>query len=179
MLASQDDGQIVADLENVMGLLATSPKLYADTDRVAVLGFCMGGRISWLAGVNLGLRRAVRGVVAYHGGNVWKALPEAAGGEEARPGPGDRLETLGCPVLGHFGGEDKNPSPADMEKLKENAEKVGAKVEFHVYEGAKHGFSCRDSSNYLESAAKLSWTRTLEFLSRTIAHHPGRRHSDL
>lgn len=174
MLASQDDGLIMADLERVMGLLATSPKLYADTERVAVLGFCMGGRIAWLAGVNAALGRAVRGVVAYHGGNVWKALPEAAAtGGEARLGPGDQLDKLGCPVLGHFGSEDKNPSPADMKKLKEKAGAAGKDVEFHVYEGAMHGFSCRDSSNYKESAATESWRRTVDFLSRTIAFHPG------
>jgi len=179
MLASQDDGQIAADLEGVLELLAASVGLHADTERVVVLGFCMGGRISWLAGVSPVLRRAVRGIVAYHGGNVWKALPPPAEGEAPRPGPGDQLAALGCPALGHFGGEDKNPSPADMERLKEQAERAGKDVEFHLYEGAKHGFSCRDSANYLELAARQSWTRTLAFLSRTIARPGAAQRTDL
>jgi len=168
MLGSQRDADIVADLEATLGLLAANRSLYADTQRVGVLGFCMGGRIAWLAAVNAGLSRAVRAAVAYHGGNVWKAYPEAPGAE----GPGQQLAALACPVLGLFGGLDANPSPEDMAKLQESAGAAGKQVEFHVYPGAKHGFSCRDSANYMAEAAEASWARTVEFLSRTLARAP-------
>jgi len=60
---------------------------------------------------------------------------------------------------------DKNPSPADMARLKELA---GDKLKTKVYPGADHGFACRDSAKYVEDAATEAWTETLSFLKDTL-----------
>lgn len=162
MLASLKDAEVITDLKSTLELL-TDPPLMADVKRVAVLGFCMGGRIAWLAGVTQALAPSVRAVVAYHGGNLWKANPPDSG-----VAPADHLAALSCPVLGHFGGEDANPSPEDMRRLQEGASAAGKPVEFYSYAGAKHGFSCRDSANYLASAAEEAWPRTVAFLAKSL-----------
>eukprot|EP00429_Kryptoperidinium_foliaceum_P054939 CAMPEP_0176092928 /NCGR_PEP_ID=MMETSP0120_2-20121206/46560_1 /TAXON_ID=160619 /ORGANISM="Kryptoperidinium foliaceum, Strain CCMP 1326" /LENGTH=176 /DNA_ID=CAMNT_0017426853 /DNA_START=12 /DNA_END=539 /DNA_ORIENTATION=+ len=69
MTGSLRDSEIIADLESTLVFLAAS-SLYSDMRRIAVLGFCMGGRIAWLAGTDPGLSRAVRAIVSYHGGNL-------------------------------------------------------------------------------------------------------------
>lgn len=158
LLGSLRDEQLLADLNATISILERDKE--ADSSRVAVLGFCMGGRIAWLAAVEESFREKVHAAVAYHGGNVFKGV-----GEGALP-PSERIqEGLHCPVLGHFGAEDTNPSEADMKRLEGLA---GDRLVTLVYEGAKHGFSCEDSSNYVKDAATRAFSSTLTFLERAM-----------
>merc|ERR1712071_446806 len=109
------------------------------------------------------LSEHVKGAVAYHGGNLWKTLPAGA---DTHTAPGDNLEALSCPVLGHFGELDQNPSQADMARLQQAGKTLGKDMEFYTYEGAKHGFSCKDSSFYHHAASEEAWPRTSAFLER-------------
>merc|ERR1712232_721879 len=122
----------------------------------------MGGRIAWLAAVSREFAGRIRGAVPYHGGNVFKTWPpDTPGGA-----PGDHLADLHCPVLGHFGDQDLNPSLKDRDKLMELSQVSGQDIQFHTYEGANHGFSCNDSSNYVKEAAETAWPRTLSFFAQ-------------
>merc|ERR1712032_728187 len=124
----------------------------------------MGGRIAWLSAVEANFKGKVHAAVAYHGGNVFKGLGPGA------VAPAERIPIgLHCQVLGHFGGVDKNPSPADMQKLKELA---GKKLQAKVYPDADHGFSCKDSAKYLEAAATEAWRETLIFLHALLTLKP-------
>merc|ERR1711972_698970 len=105
----------------------------ADPSRMGIVGFCMGGRIAWLAAVTKKFSGFFRGAVAYHGGNVFKTWP--AGGPAVKA-PASKLETLICPVLGHFGDDDQNPSYEDMLKLRELSSRSSQDVVFHTYAGA-------------------------------------------
>eukprot|EP00440_Ansanella_granifera_P053947 gb/GFBE01058484.1/.p1 GENE.gb/GFBE01058484.1/~~gb/GFBE01058484.1/.p1 ORF type:complete len:130 (+),score=37.89 gb/GFBE01058484.1/:1-390(+) len=124
----------------------------------------MGGRIAWLAAVEESLKGRIHAAVPYHGGNVFKGW-----GDGAEP-PSERIRNhLSVPVMGHFGALDQNPSPEDMNKLMKLA---GDKLRAVVHENAKHGFACKDSSNYLEAGAKKSWEATLQFLDTTLKKAP-------
>jgi len=161
-LKSQKDAELLEDLQGAVEYAkVASPKRSA---RIAVVGFCMGGRISWLAATAKALSEDVKGVVAYHGGNIFKAYPENAG-----TAPGDNLKDLSCPVLGHFAGLDQNPSPADQERLYQEGKALGKQMEFYTYDGVKHGFSCKDSSAYDHEAAEEAWPRTTAFLKQVLA----------
>jgi len=84
------------------------------------------------------------------------------------PSPFDRTREIHCPIQGHFGAEDKNPSPEDMRKLDAELARWGKAHEFHTYAGAAHAFVNTGSKNYRPHAAALSWAKAMEFFSRHL-----------
>ncbi|RPH65295.1 MAG: dienelactone hydrolase family protein [Burkholderiales bacterium] len=110
--------------------------------RVAVVGYCWGGTVAWLAAARLD---GLACVVPYYGGG----MANYAG------------ESPKCPVLCHFGEQDKSPSPSQARALLA----AHPKVEAHFYD-AGHGFNCDQRGSYNAEAAKLARTRTLAFLAR-------------
>ena len=126
---------------------------------LGIIGFCMGGRVVYLmAAANPNLSAAV----AYYGGNI--LVPWGDG-----PSPFDRTGEIRCPILGHFGEDDKNPSPEDMRKLDAELSKYGKAHEFHSYPATGHGFMNKRSESYRSHADEASWPRTLEFFGRYLA----------
>ena len=81
------------------------------------------------------------------------------------PSPFDRTREINCPIQGHFGADDKNPSPEDMRKLDAELTKFSKAHEFHTYAGAAHAFVNTGSANYRPHAAALSWPKAMEFFA--------------
>jgi carboxymethylenebutenolidase len=130
-----------------------------DADRLGIIGFCMGGRIVFLmAAVNPSFKAAV----SYYGGGTMR--PWGNG-----PSPFERIGQIHCPIQGHFGADDKNPSPEDMRKLDAELNKHGKVHEFHSYAGAGHGFMNTRQPGYRAHADQASWPRTLDFLGRHLS----------
>jgi carboxymethylenebutenolidase len=71
-----------------------------------------------------------------------------------------------CPVMYHYGDQDKSIPPADVEATRQVVQ--GASV-LYVYEGAGHGFNCDQRESFNPQAAALARSRTLEFLGRYVA----------
>lgn len=113
--------------------------------RVGIVGFCWGGTVVHVAASRLPLHAAV----SYYGTAVAKMLDEAPQ----------------CPILYHFGARDRSIPPEDIERIRA-AVPEGV---FHVYEGADHGFDCRDRAAYSEDAAAVAFDRSLEFLRTHLA----------
>jgi carboxymethylenebutenolidase len=129
-----------------------------DAERLGIIGFCMGGRVSYLmAAANPYLKAAV----AYYGGNIM--VPWGDG-----PAPFDRTAEIHCPLLGLFGEDDANPSPADMRKLDAELTKHGKVHEFHSYPGAGHAFMNRRGERYRADADRDSWPKTLAFFAKHL-----------
>jgi carboxymethylenebutenolidase len=112
--------------------------------RTGVVGYCWGGMLAYLAACELPLAAAV----VYYG--------RAAEHLERKPR---------CPVMYHFGSEDKSIPLADAERVR--AAQPAAPV--YVYQGAAHGFNCEQRASYDAEAASLARTRTLDFFSRYVA----------
>jgi carboxymethylenebutenolidase len=70
--------------------------------------------------------------------------------------------------MGHFGEDDKNPSPADMRKLDTEMTRHGKVHEFHSYANAAHAFANFGSAAYREHAATASWPRTFGFFAKHL-----------
>ena len=150
------DATVIEDVNAAAGFLR-GPK-QVDGRRLGIVGFCMGGRVVYLmAAANPDLRAGVM----YYGGNTMSAWGEG-------PSPFERTPEIHCPILGHFGEDDANPSPADMRKLDAELEKFGKAHEFHSYAGAGHAFANLGSSNYRAHAADASWPRTFDFFARYL-----------
>jgi carboxymethylenebutenolidase len=127
--------------------------------KVAVIGFCSGGRQSVLAACTLDLDAAVD----CYGGMV-----------VGTPGPNslsqplyDDLPNLNCPLLGVFGAEDSQPGPDHVEELAALLSGYGKEFEFHSYE-APHSFLQADRPAYRPVAAVQAWGDVMDFFARTI-----------
>jgi carboxymethylenebutenolidase len=150
------DPSIVRDIEGAIGVLKNHPRV--NGARLGIVGFCMGGRLVYL--MSAASKDLKAGVMFYGSGTM---VPFGAG-----PTPFDRTREINCPIQGHFGADDQNPSPDDMRKLDAELSKFNKAHEFHSYAGAAHAFANTGSSNYRPRAAALSWPKAMEFFSRHL-----------
>jgi carboxymethylenebutenolidase len=145
------DRTVIADVNATVNFLKSHPAV--DPSRIGIVGFCMGGRAVYLmSAVNADIKAGVM----YYGGDTFS--PWGAG-----PSPFERSKDIHCPIMGHFGDDDKNPSPADMRKLDAELSRLNKPHEFHSYANAAHAFANFGSGAYREHAATASWPRTFEF----------------
>jgi carboxymethylenebutenolidase len=145
MMQALKDTEVVADLAGAIAWLEKQPSVRAD--RIGITGFCMGGRISYLAACELP-------------DNICAAVPFYGGGI-----PVDKTAKLRCPVLAFFGEKDAFIPLESVEALKAEAKKHGKQVEVVVYPGADHGFFCNERASYQAAAAKDAWERLKKFFA--------------
>ena len=152
------DTEIIADADATIAHLRAMTETRV-TD-LAVLGFCMGGRITYLlAGARPSAWRAA-GV--FYGGNIMKAWGDG-------PTPFNLTANIAAPMIGFFGLEDTNPSPADVDTIDAELTRHGKPHEFHRYEGAGHAFlNFTNAERYRASQAKDAWEKMLAFLGRHL-----------
>ncbi len=154
------DARLVGDV----GAAATHLRGLSNANgRVGVIGYCSGGRQSVLAACSLPLEAAVD----CYGASVLSPPPSES---PLRVVPlHDLLGNLSCPLLGLFGGEDKNPSPAEAAELDRVLTEAGKEHEFHVFENAGHGFFATDRPMYRPEAATRGWQLIGEFFGKHLA----------
>src|SRR5215475_2432537 len=151
-----DDG-IVADVDATVGHLRRAG---FDDRHIGIVGFCFGGRVTFLAATR---RRLGAAVGFYGGGIVTKRLPLF----EPLIDDADKLST---PWLGLFGDEDSGIPVADVEQLRATLDRETRTAhEIVRYPGAEHGFHCDVRPSYNDTAARDGWRRTLDWLRRHLA----------
>lgn len=123
--------------------IAAAMGFVAGAGKTAVVGYCWGGSVAWLAATRLNPAAAV----CYYGGNIYEC----------------RNERPSCPVMFHFGEKDAG---IPLEQVKEIAA-AHPKQELFTYP-AGHGFNCDMRGSYHAESASLARERTLAFLGRTI-----------
>lgn len=156
------DKNIIADIQAAFDL--TKKIEGVDKDAIAIMGHCMGGRMSFLGAATV---PGFKACVVYYGGGVFQAKGDG-------PSPFDRLKDIRCPVAGFFGNDDINPSPADVDKI--DAELTRCKIphEFHRFDNVGHGYqSYDDPAKFRDYESFQSWNRTLTFLLRKIKKNAG------
>lgn len=157
--ATLRDSRVIADIEAALRHIDATEKV--DPDRTAILGHCMGGRTAMLGA---GTIPRFGPMVDYYGGNTMLSW-----GDEGAT-PFDRIPKIRGPVIGFFGVEDANPSPTDVDKIEAKFRVAGTVCDFHLYDGADHGFqNFTNADRYHEHAATDSWKRTLRFLDENLA----------
>ena len=150
------DPSIIRDIEGAIGFLKNHNRV--DGGKLGIVGFCMGGRLVYLMSA---ASKDLKVGVMFYGGSTMVPFGEG-------PSPFERTREISCPIQGHFGADDKNPSPEDMRKLDAELTKFGNAHEFHTYAGAAHAFVNTGSGNYRPHAAALSWPKATEFFSRHL-----------
>lgn len=153
------DERLVGDVEGAMEYLKALP---TSNGKVASIGYCSGGRQSFLAGCRLPLE----GVIDCYGAFV-VGTPPAEFPLRVTPVVGEASGLTG-EVLGLFGAEDKFPEPAQTEELAD-ALRAAAKIfTFRTYENAGHAFFSSNRPSYRVEAANEGWDEIFTFLRRTV-----------
>ena len=122
--------------------------------RVFTVGFCMGGRQSWLAAA---AGHGLAGAVGFYG------RPGEA--SDGTPGPTQLAARIEGPILALQGGADANITAADNEEFERALEEAGVEHELVVYEGAPHSFFDRKQEEFA-AASEDAWARVLDFIAR-------------
>ncbi len=131
--------------------------------KVATIGYCSGGRQSFLAACSLRLDAAVD----CYGAFVVRTPPAES---PLRVTPLlDIAGDLSCPLLGLFGAEDAYPSPEEVAELDRALTDLGKAHEFHTYPGAGHAFFAVNRPSYRPEAATDGWARILSFFATQLA----------
>jgi carboxymethylenebutenolidase len=153
------DEQLVTDVAGGIAYLKALPN---SNGKVATIGYCSGGRQSFLAAVSLKIDAAVDCYGAFVVGKVPEGMPL-----KVTPIV-DKTPDLSCPLLGLFGAEDKYPSPADVAELEEALKAAGKTYEFHSYPGAGHGFFTVSRPGYSAEAATDGWEKIFTFYGKYL-----------
>jgi carboxymethylenebutenolidase len=134
------------DVKDTTNVVAKLPEC---SGRAAVMGFCLGGLMTFIAAVRYGVDAAV----VYHGGDTEKYLGEVNG--------------LHAPLLMHLAEEDEFISkPAQAAIKTALAGKPNAIV--YSYPGQHHAFARHNGAHYNAAAAALANGRTSEFLHQQL-----------
>jgi len=145
------DDEIKVDMKAAADHLALVPGV----GRLAVIGHCMGGRVAWLMACE---DNRFRASAVFYGGNIRKSLGDG-------PCPLDRAAGISGPMLGLFGDDDTNPSPADVALLSAELTRLGKRHKFHSYRGAGHAFcSFANPQRFRPRASRAAWAELLAFL---------------
>ena len=154
------DSRTMGDVQAAIDFLRLLPIL---NGKVGVIGYCSGGRQTYLAACTL---KGIDAAVACYGGGV------AAKPEEITPrqpvAPIDLTKDLQCPLLGLFGIEDARPSPADAAKTEEALKRYEKTYEFHTYENAGHAFFAVDRPQYRVHAAVDGWKKVFAWFDKYL-----------
>jgi len=149
------DEEIIADLNATIAHLKT---LQVQVAPLGIVGFCMGGRVSYLAATAIG---GLKAAAVFYGANIMKALGDG-------PSPFERSANIQCPVIGFFGAEDGNPSPDDVKKIDAELTRLNKWHEFHTYLNAGHAFQNFIDKRYRERASRGSWYEMLAFFTEHL-----------
>lgn len=148
------DEEIIRDLKTSIDHLRD-----LGANNIGVTGFCMGGRVAYLAAASF---PTISAAGVFYGGNIMVPW----GGTTA---PFDLTANIHCPIVGYFGNDDGNPSPDDVAKISAELDKFGKEHTFRSYDGAAHAF--QDFTNppvYRQEAADDSWGKLLDFFAQHL-----------
>jgi len=153
------DDRLVGDVAGAVAYLRAMP---ASNGKAGTIGYCSGGRQSFLAACSLPLDAAVD----CYGAFVIGPPPE---GMPLKVGPIVHLaKDLSCPLLGLFGDDDKYPAPDEVAELDKVLTGAGKPHEFHSYEGAGHAFFAVNRPSYRPEAAVDGWQKIWDFYGRFL-----------
>ena len=128
------------NIETALLDLEAARRHVASAGKVGIVGFCLGGSLSWLAATRL---KGFSGASSFYGGMVQQFASEVPK----------------CPVQFHYGADDASIPPDNYEDV----QKQHPAADFYLYKNAGHGFNCDQRNSYDPESAAVAWARTLTF----------------
>jgi carboxymethylenebutenolidase len=123
-------------------------------DAIFTVGFCFGGRNSWLAAA---AGHGLAGAVGFYG--------RPGDGRDGSAGPAQRAAEFEAPILGLMGGADEAITGDDVAAFERALTEAGVEHELVTYDGAPHSFFDRRQEQFAE-ASEDAWQRVLGFIDR-------------
>ncbi len=154
VVAKVPDAQVMKDLDATVAWAGVNK---GDTKRLAVTGFCYGGRITWLYAAH---NPDVKSGVAWYG-----RLQGVASTNQPKH-PIDVVKELKAPVLGLYGGKDQGIPMSDVEDMRNDLKGTQSKSEILVYAEAPHGFNADYRQSYRKDAAEDGWNKMLDWFAK-------------
>ncbi|HVN04984.1 MAG TPA: dienelactone hydrolase family protein [Bryobacteraceae bacterium] len=153
--AQVGDAQVMSDLDaSVAWAVRTG---CADVDRLAITGFCWGGRIVWLYAAH---NAKLKAGAAWYGRLAGQ--PDALHPRH----PVDAAGSLHAPVLGLYGGRDQSIPLGTVERMRAELATVGGQSEIVVYPEAGHAFNADYRPSFHRASAEDAWKRMLAWFDR-------------
>lgn len=151
------DATVMSDLDACVAWAADKG---ADINRLAITGFCWGGRVAWLYGAH---NPKLKAAVAWYGRLV------GAANEFTPTHPAQLTGQLKAPVLGLYGGQDTGIPLEIVEAMQKGLTQgsTAAKAsEIHIYSNAPHAFHADYRPSYRKEEAEDGWRRMLAWFAR-------------
>ncbi|MBI3861824.1 MAG: dienelactone hydrolase family protein [Planctomycetia bacterium] len=149
------DAQVISDLDAAVEFARKSGK--GDTAKLAVTGFCWGGRIVWLYSAH---NKNLKAGVAWYGRLVGDK-------DDLHPKhPVDVAKSLNAPVLGLYGGADQGIPVSTVETMRAELKDAKPASEIHVYPDTPHAFYADYRPSYRKEQADDGWKRLQEWLKK-------------
>jgi carboxymethylenebutenolidase len=149
------DAQVMSDLDATAAWAARSSK--GDKRKLAITGFCWGGRITWLYAAH---NKDLKAGVAWYGrlrGETTELQPKY---------PLDVVPDINAPVLGLYGGKDQGIPLADVEAMRAALKAAGKPSEITVFPEAGHGFLADYRPSFNAEGAAAGWAACLAWFQQ-------------
>ena len=150
------DAQVMRDLD---ACVAWAAEQNGAPERLAITGFCWGGRITWLYAAH---NPSVKAGVAWYG------RLDGAPADNTPRHPIDVAGELHAPVLGLYGGQDQGIPVEDVELMREELERASQPSEIVLYPDAPHAFHADYRPSYRATEAADGWERLLDWFARHV-----------
>jgi carboxymethylenebutenolidase len=149
------DAQVMSDLDATAAWAKKSSK--GNPDKLAITGFCWGGRIVWLYAAH---NKDLACGVAWYGRLVGDK-------NDLQPKyPLDVVKDLKAPVLGLYGGDDMGIPNDTVEKMQAALKEANQPSEIHLYPNTPHGFHADYRPSYRKEQAEDGWKRLQEWFKK-------------
>lgn len=156
IVAKVPDAQVLSDLDACAAWAAGNG---GDPARLAITGFCWGGRIVWLyAAHNPKLKAAV----------AWYGKVKSAPSPETPTRPLDLAGQIRAPVLGLYGAKDEGIPVSDVEAMQEALKQAGSRSEIHIYPDSGHAFHADYRPTYNATDAADGWKRLTAWFAKNL-----------
>ena len=149
VISQAPDDQMMSDMD---ATAAWAIKHSGNATKLAVTGFCRGGRQTWLYATH---NSTLKAAAAWYG-------PVNTPDTDIQPhSPLEIADQLKCPLLGQYGGQDASIKVDDVQAAAAKARAAGKTVEIVVYPDAPHGFNADYRPSYRATDARAAWNRML------------------
>ncbi len=144
--------EIAKGVQDITATVKALRGLKQCTGKVGALGFCLGGKLAYLAAAQSGVDCAV----CYYGVGIEQSL--------------DLADKITCPVVMHFAEKDQYVPAAAVAQVKQ-AFADRSEVEIYVYPGVDHGFNRKTGAHFDKPAAMMAHSRSIALLRKAMGPH--------
>jgi carboxymethylenebutenolidase len=159
-LKSLQDSVVMAELGKAIDFLSQRKEVKAN--RIGVVGFCMGGRLAFLASQTFPTQ--IKAAVCFYGGGI-AAKSDPLGRRSLL----EQVSTIQAPILLIYGAEDTSIPADEHSRITLALSEQKKRYVLSVFPNAGHGFASSDrQDSYVPAAAEESWEMTFNFFDRHL-----------